>query len=51
MNHCAACLRLFLYSIVLLAASPSKAGVRVLYLGDSLSFGAFGTTLDKLLAE
>ena len=51
MNHCAACLRLFLYSIVLLAASPSKAGVRVLYLGDSLSFGAFGTTLDKQLRQ
>ncbi len=36
---------------VLVLCAPSQAGQRVLYLGDSLSMGAFGVTLDQRLRE
>ena len=53
MKHCAALLRLILITIGSLAAVPAQAqaGPKVLYLGDSLSFGAFGATLDKQLRQ
>ncbi len=51
MNHCAAFLRLILITFGSWMACPAQAGVKVLYLGDSLSFGAFGATLDKQLRQ
>jgi hypothetical protein len=51
MNRPAASLRLIITALLVLAALPARAGVKVLYLGDSLSFGAFGTTLDKQLRQ
>ena len=49
MNYRAALLRLIFITIGALVARPAPAGMKVLYLGDSLSFGAFGATLDKQL--
>ncbi len=40
---------LFLAAFALWMAPQCLAGHKVLYLGDSLSFGAFGSTLDKKL--
>ena len=51
MNQCAVLLRLVFFVLGLLTALPVRAGVKVLYLGDSLSFGAFGVTLDKQLRQ
>ena len=51
MNHRAALLRLLILTVALLSAFQARAGLKVLYLGDSLSFGAFGTTLDKQLRQ
>lgn len=51
MNHCAALLRLIITCIGILSSVTAQAGLKVLYLGDSLSFGAFGTTLDKQLRQ
>lgn len=49
MNHPAALLRFCIILFSSFAILPLQAGVKVLYLGDSLSFGAFGSTLDKQL--
>jgi hypothetical protein len=51
MNHSAALFRLILIALAVFAALPARAGTKVLYLGDSLSFGAFGATLDKQLRQ
>ena len=54
MNPRAACLRLLLsaLSAILALFTPAAlAGPKVLFLGDSLSFGAFGSTLDKQLRQ
>lgn len=51
MTHRAVIFRLFLIALTTWMAPPAQAGSRVLYLGDSLSFGAFGATLDKQLRQ
>ena len=51
MNNCAAALRLFVIICSAVFVLPAPAGIKVLYLGDSLSFGAFGATLDKQLRQ
>ena len=51
MNYRAALLRLVIIATGVFAPVPAQAGLKVLYLGDSLSFGAFGATLDKQLRQ
>ena len=51
MNHRSAMLRLLFVILGIAACPQARAGPKVLYLGDSLSFGAFGTTLDKQLRK
>ncbi len=49
MKHRASWLQWFLLGLVLCLPGAVSAGPKVIYLGDSLSFGAFGSTLDKQL--
>ena len=51
MNHCAAQIRLFFLCVLGLVVTPVQAGMKVLFLGDSLSFGAFGMTMDKQMRQ
>ncbi len=52
MNRFAASLQLAIFCLVLSSSKASLlAGVKVLYLGDSLSFGSFGMTLDKQMRQ